>query len=225
MQIAQESLEFLSQLGGVIASALLVEATLLQQLASYPHATLLVAVVALLATLSLLLGQSLLLFVNRIARQRFVATLLLNGLFYLAGLVTWGGTIWLVGSVLLPERVALLHLTRLMLLSTAPLILGVLILVPYAGPAIARVLHVWSLFIVLRVLSFEYGTSLLTTLLLIGGGWLLMWLFTNTAGRPLIRLRHALLMHVAGSPLTLTSGDLLERYGAPDLGALPERVL
>lgn len=224
MRIAQDSIGFLSQLGSVIAAALKVEATLLQQVADSPHAALLVAVVALLATCSLLLGQSLLLFVNRIARRRFVATLLLNGLFYLAGLVAWGGTIWFVGELLLPQNISLTQLTYIMLLSTAPLILGVLILMPYAGPAIARLLHVWSLFIVLRVLSFEYGTSLATTLLLVGGGWLLMWLLSNTAGRPLIRIRHALLMHVAGSSLTMTSGDLLERYGASDISILPEKV-
>src|SRR6187397_3344124 len=55
--------------------------------------------IAFLGGVSLMLGQSVVLFANRVSRRRFAACLAVAGLVYVAGLAVWGVSIWLSARI------------------------------------------------------------------------------------------------------------------------------
>ena len=59
-----------------------------------------VAGIVFLAGASTLLGQSAVLFINRVRRSRFVISLITNGIIFIISYVVWGVTVWLIGRVL-----------------------------------------------------------------------------------------------------------------------------
>lgn len=203
-------LEFLSLLGEVIWRAWVLDPALLQAAETAPagRASWLIASVALLAGASQLLGQSVVLFLNRVSPARFLLSLLLYGLVFGISLLVWALTTWLVGLAF--GRMEPLWLVgRMVLLGSAPYILGALVLVPYAGPVIGRVIAVWSFVVTLGMLQFTYQTTLLRALLLVDAGWLLMVVLIATIGRPIVALRNWLFHRVVGSSLDANTKDIL----------------
>jgi hypothetical protein len=174
--------------------------------------------VAVLAGASTLLGQSVMLFVNRVRPTRFAASLLLNGVLYTLSLVGWGASIWLVGTALTGQDVTLGAALRVACLSAAPLVFGFLVLIPYVGLAVDRVLHVWSFLITLVLVERGFQLELLPAVVCTGLGWLLLQLLTHTIGRPLVALRTRLWHRVTGSPLDARVQDILVEFGSEDVG-------
>ena len=102
----------------------------------HPEGAAIIRGIVFLAGMSMLLGQSLMLFVNRVRRGRFLLSLVINGLVFLITYAVWGIFVafiaWLMFDVNIVELVIILFLVGL---STAPLVFGFLILIPYMGPA------------------------------------------------------------------------------------------
>ena len=83
----------------LIGSALALDRNALAVAATAPGALTAAIWIAFLGGVSLMLGQSVVLFANRVSRRRFAACLVIAGLVYVLGLVIWGITIWLSASV------------------------------------------------------------------------------------------------------------------------------
>lgn len=149
----------------------------------------LMLVLAILCGASLLLGQSVILFLNRVPPRRFGLSLLVGGLNFAINLIGWALVTWLAGLLLFDENVTVQKVLRLVALSSAPLIFGFLVLIPYAGMFIGRLLSVWSLLIMVEFVAAIYHSGFWAALLCVTLGWLLMQFFSATVGRPLIRLR------------------------------------
>jgi hypothetical protein len=96
-----------------------------------------------------MLGQSAVLFVNRLSPSRFALSVVVNAAIFVVGLVIWAAAIWLSARVVLESAASLASVARSVGLGCAPFLFGILIFLPYAGPLIARILYVWSLLIVL----------------------------------------------------------------------------
>ena len=203
---------YLSALWQVLWAALSLQPAVLQAVESAPQSRSLVAGIVFLAGASMLLGQSAALFVNRVKPGRFVATLGLNGFIYIISWIVWAVTLWLVARTLLGVDVALGTAIRLICLSTAPLVFGCFILIPYLGTFIGRVLAVWSLLITLGALRYTFTLDFWPALMGVGVGWLLMWLVSNTIGRPFMALRNRVWHRVAGSPLDASAADILTTF-------------
>lgn len=170
--------------------------------------------IAILGGVSQLLGQSVILFVNRVRPGRFAVSLLLNGLTYLIGLMVWGLTIWTVGGLVFGLREPLATVMRMVSLGAAPFVFGFLVLIPYAGAFIGRLLGVWSLLIVLAATNFTYGFTFWQGVAVVGGGWLLMLLLSNSIGKPVVALRNALFKRVVGTELDATTRDILTAFAS-----------
>ena len=92
---------------------------------------------------STLLGQSVVLFLNRVRKGRFFFSLVVNGLLYLLQFTVWGIVIYVVALFLFEKTPTRSDVLLLIGLSTAPYVLGFLALIPYMGPFIGKLLSVW----------------------------------------------------------------------------------
>jgi hypothetical protein len=168
-----------------------------------------ILVIAMLGGASLLLGQSAILFVNRVKPSRFALSLVLNGVIFTAGLVIWALAIWLTGSLMFAEEPRLGDVLRMVGLGAAPYVFGFLILIPYAGDFIEKVLSAWSFIIVLAGIAYLYHIEYWSALLCVGIGWVLVNVLTRLIGRPIIALRDAIWKRVTGSEMDARVSDVL----------------
>lgn len=187
--------------------------------AAYLHASAgtLVGVV-LLAALSEALGQSAVLFVNRVPPRRFLAAL---GSATAVSLLT--ALLWMAGVTLLVRTVlphqgdpGFAEVARLVALAYVPRLLGVLVFTPYLGQAIGFLTSIWSLLLAAVGLRVLFGMRPGHAALAVGLSWLVMEALRRGFGHPLVALNRALTRRLAGSDLTLDA-DALYRVMRPEL--------
>jgi hypothetical protein len=154
--------------------------------------------IALTGGVSLTLGQSVVLFVNRLTPRRFALSVMVNAAIFVVGLVLWAAAIWLSARVVLDTTAPLATVVRSVGLGCAPFLFGILIFLPYVGPLVARILYVWSLLIVLTSVRSVLDAGFLQALICVGVGWLLLLVAGNTVGRPVVRARDRFQRRPAG---------------------------
>lgn len=213
-EFINDILRFIGALWAVVRLSLRFSPELLQAVETYRQSGWLILAVALLAGASQLLGQSVVLFINRVKPGRFVFTLILNGVLFALSLIVWATTIWLVGLWLFEVDRTWGTVVRLVSLGSAPYIFGFFILIPYLGPFVAKVLTVWSFLIVLAATAFTFEVGLLSGIVCVGLGWLLMVLLTNTIGRPVVAARNWIWHRITGSALDATAQDILLHFAS-----------
>lgn len=195
-----------------IVNALWLNPQVLNIVDQTPESGWVVAGIVFLAGASTLLGESAVLFINRVRRGRFVVSLITNGLIFLISYFVWGLTVYLVGRFLFDVNPSLSSFVRMVGLSTAPFVFGFLILIPWMGPFIAQVLNVWSLVILIVIVEYEFQIGFWPAVLCVGLGWLASLALTNTIGRPVVALRNKVFQMVTGSQLDSTAEDLLLNF-------------
>lgn len=212
MQMIQDFFTYIDQLFQVISHALRMDPRLYEIVSTNRNSTWLVLGVVFLAGASTLLGQSVVLFVNRVRRGRFIMSLVLNGIIYIVSYFVWGVTIALIGLLIFPTELNGWSVVRMVGLSTAPLIFGFFILIPWMGPFIGKILNIWGFLILVTVVEFGFQVGLWRALIVVGIGWLLMTLLTNLIGKPVIALRNRVWHMVAGTTLDADTQDLLLQF-------------
>ena len=209
----QAILEYFALVFEAIGYALWLDPRVYAEVILHPEGVAIIRGIVFLAGMSMLLGQSLILFVNRVRRGRFFFSLLINGIVFLITYAVWGLFVafiaWLMFDVTPAGLVIVVFLVGL---STAPLVFGFLILIPYMGPAIGKVLSVWQLLIMTTAVQFTFSVGFIQAALCVGLSWLLMLLVSNTIGVPVVKLRNAIYRKVTGSDLDATTQDILLEY-------------
>lgn len=157
-----------------------------------------VVTVAFIAGVSLLLGQSVVLFLNRVTRIRFVFSLALNGALYVVNLIIWSTVIWGIGRLAFDVQQPIGIAMMAVLLGSAPFVFGFFILVPYLGLIFSRVLYAWSLLVTLVMVESAFEIGWLRTAVCVGLGWLVLLLIDRTVGRPIVTVRDRVLMKLTG---------------------------
>lgn len=207
----------------VIINALGFNPRVLEVVETYPNSFWVTLGVAVLGGISLLLGQSIILFINRVRPVRFMISLLLNGVLYTLGLVVWAASIWLVGGILLYDiQIDFSTALRIMFVTAAPMTLGFLVLMPYLGTPISKVLYAWSFLLTLGVVRYQYDVGLTGSLVIVGLGWLLMLVLTFTVGRPVVYARNVVWRRIVGSPMDATPEDIMLSYSQRPSGSTGE---
>lgn len=168
--------------------------------------------VAALAGTSTLLGDSVVLFLNRVRGWRFWISMLLNAVGFVLLYALQAFVIAIVGPLVVGVTPGLAAVTRGVMLSTAPMIFGFLVLIPYLGPAIARLLQVWGLLVLWLVVDVLFQTDLWTALLITAIGWGVMQLLSWSLSRPVSWLGDRIWRLVTGSPSMMTGRDLLSGH-------------
>src|ERR1700759_4451458 len=88
-------------------------------------------ILLVLAGASLTLGQSVVLFLNRVSAPRFALALVLGGLELVLEALIWISSVWVVVGLLGVSRPHLVETLDVMGLAYAPFLFGVLMFLPY----------------------------------------------------------------------------------------------
>lgn len=166
------------------------------------------ALIVLLAGLSEALGQSIVLFLNRVRPPRFILALSITTFSNIVGYVLWTMTIWSVGSLLTQEPQPWRAVAVVVGLAYAPQIFAFFELTPYLGNLIWGVLSLWSMIAIVFALNYGLSMEPWQALLVSSLGWILMQTLRRTVGRPILHLRALLQRRAAGVPLTVSEADV-----------------
>jgi hypothetical protein len=160
-------------------------------------------VVLILAAISETLGQCVVL---------FVTSVLLSSVIVASGAFNWMFMSWSLATWIFGARTSLIEVMRVVCLAYAPLLLSFLVLLPYMGPFIRRLLYAWSflasVIAVSSITHLEYWVAFFCTLL----GWVIIEMLQRTLGRPIVGLNHWLRRVTAGVPLSVRASDLLKIF-------------
>lgn len=216
-------LEFLWNLIRGIGAALRLDPRAFEVVQNSPDSRWIILLIAILGGASLLVGQSVILFVNRVRPARFLVSLLVNGLVFAISLLVWALAIWLTSRLLFPNNIPFGTVARMVGLGAAPYVLGFLVLIPYMGDFIGRVLAVWSFLIVLAALTYVAQGAFWAVLVCTGIGWLLVTVMSLTIGKPIVALRNRLFRAVTGTDLDASVADILASYATEEPPSDPNR--
>jgi len=192
----------------LIGSALSLDRSALDAAATSPGALTAALWIAFLGGVSLMLGQSVVLFANRVSRRRFAACLAVAGLVYVAGLAVWGVSIWLSARIF-GLNIPTGAITFAVCVGQAPLLFGFFCLIPYLGTSLQRVLAVYSLLVVVAALSAVLEVKLWQAALLAAVGWTLQAGLSRALSRPLAGVRTWLWRASTGRPTPIMRQDAL----------------
>jgi hypothetical protein len=176
----------------VIGMALQFEPDLPKATLAHSHPGLLALAIAVLAGMSQLVGDSVVLFVNRVRPARFVAALGLNGLLFALSLAAEGVVIWLTARYVFGAGGDLWMGILIAFLGSAPLIFGFFTMAATLGPPVGRLLRVWSLLITLLAARDGFGLTLWQALACIAAAESLVWLINVPFGQTLGPVNDAL---------------------------------
>lgn len=198
--------------------ALRLEPTLYVQLQHHALGIVYAALIVLLAVCSESLGQSIVLFLNRVRPRRFVLALSITTASNIVGYFLWTLTIWSVGSLLTQTHQSWRAVAVVVGLAYAPQIFAFFELTPYLGNLIWGVLSLWSMIAIVVALHFGLGMATWQALLVSALGWIVMQALRRTVGRPILHLRTNLQRRAAGVPLTVKKNDVagLRRHPVRD---------
>ncbi|WP_411819883.1 hypothetical protein ABFZ85_14605 [Hyphococcus formosus] len=175
--------------------------------------------IAFLAGVSEMTGQSVILVINRIPLYRFLASLAFTGVTYIVTAIIWALATIIVAPLtqigtLAPSEIA--AAIGIIALSFSPRLFAFLSLAPYFGVALANFLEAWAMALVVFGLHVALDMPVGAALFCGSIGWLLSYGLRTYLGhllaRPLGRLR------------VLISGSALDRTPAKILDDLAKRI-
>jgi hypothetical protein len=182
----------------VLGYTLRLEPGVFQAMQLSPDGLKLALFTVLLAGFSSQLGQSVILFVNRIRPPRFFFALLVGMSFYLLNVFIWALGCWLLGLSLFGREVGFVQVLTVIGLAQAPQLLAFFMFVPFFGVGLGWLLSLWSLLATLTGLQTVLDVSIGLALFPAGGSWLVLQLFQRTVGQPLTLLAQRVRSRVAG---------------------------
>ena len=181
-----------------------------QTIVNLPDGILLALLVVVLAGLSLSVGQSIILFINRIKPARFLFSLLLNAILFTFGFLFLVFSTWLICLLPWSVNVPLFTLIKVFGLSYAPLLFSFLGALPYVGVPILNILSVWRLLAMVVGFSAVAGVSETIALTYVAFGWVVLQLLEGTIGQPIAKLGKKIADRVAGVELATDYQEIQE---------------
>lgn len=187
-----------------------------------PGAGRLAATVLVLAGLSEAVGESVVLFVNRVTPKHFVRSLVISAVIFAITYLFLAASIWAVARLFFVPGVQFSQITTVVALAQAPRLFGFLVFLPYFGLAISILLWIWSL------LATTFGVAELHNLgawqaaAVVALGSLLLLTLQRTVGRPLLALARIARRRAAGVNLVTDRRQLMALIDSgPDEGLRP----
>ncbi|MGB3669429.1 MAG: hypothetical protein WA783_17790 [Phormidesmis sp.] len=185
----------------LVKGAMALHSPIFQSLQNQPHSLLAALTIVFIAGIAQSLNQIVVLFVNQVRPLRFVLSLLISALFFVVGYGFWALSIWVILQTFFDSYLPLGSVIRTLGFSYAPLMLSVLVIMPYFGGAVFVVLSIWTL------LAVVVGIGAITTLSLWQSfesaalGWIVIQLLQKTVGQPIASLGQWITNWVAGEEL------------------------
>jgi hypothetical protein len=175
-------------------------------------------IMLLLAGASLTLGQSVVLFLNRVSRGRFAFALVLGGFELVLEALLWITSVWVVVGLLGVSRPHLVETLDVIGLAYAPFLFGVLIFLPYVGLPIAWLLRLWVLLAAIVGTSAAFDISPERAALAVAGGFLGRWLLLRVFDRAVKAADLWYMRASTGRAMPIQSSEALLSHGPDDHG-------
>ncbi len=202
---------FFQVLWYLIREELTLNSEVYTQLAQSSHGGTIALVIVLAAGLSQAVGNSFILFINRVKPLRFVLCLGVAAVLFIFTYIFWAGSVWFVGeSILRNDELQLVSIMRWVALSYVPQLFGFLVALPYFGTPISVLLAIWSLLILVAGLQTISSLTGWEVFACTGLGWVVWQIGQRTAGRPLIEIGRWLENLFAGTNLASDRQSLAE---------------
>lgn len=169
--------------------------------------------IAFLAGVSEMTGQSAILIYNRTPLYRFIASLAYTGLSYIATALIWGLSAICVSITTGTGMLSWFEITSVMAilcLAFAPRLLGVLTITPHIGPGIANILEAWALVLAIFGMHVALDLSIFVATIVGLVGWLVSVAMRTILGRVLRRPLAAMRIAVTGSTLEKSPQQILD---------------
>lgn len=178
----------LSSIGGwltavyhIIVGIIKFDPAMYQAVVAHPSASSLALAVLLVVGLSISIGQSVVLFVNRVERRRFALSFTLTAITFALGVFMLTFSVWLTVVVLFDARPGFEEVLIVVGLSFAPFIFGLFIIIPYLGHVLEYGLRIWALMAALVGVFTIFDISLFAALFSGVLGWMLFEIVSNIA--------------------------------------------
>lgn len=176
---------------------------------------------AVIAGLSEVVGQSIVLFVNRVPLYRVTISLVLTALLFPLMAVVWTASALVFARIADPaldmaQWASIGDIAGVVALAFAPRLFGVLSIAPYIGPGIGRVLDLWVMALVIFGLQTALDAPLAAAATAGALGWLAQYLLRRLLGRALRRPLRWLRIAVTGSPLDKSPQALIDELLHPE---------
>jgi hypothetical protein len=185
----------------LVKGAIALDPQAFKAMTTLPNADEIAIQVLLLAGLSQAIGQSIILFVNRVKPLRFVLSLVISAILFVFSYGFWIWSTWLVGRVLFRQSLDYEVVYHTIGLATTPQLFSFLVAMPYFGVPIQVLLSLWTL--LAFVLGFNTATGFgpwqaFSCSVL---GWLVWQILQRTIGKPIATLGSWLSNTAAGTHL------------------------
>jgi hypothetical protein len=158
----------------VIGGLLRFDETAIEAIYAFEGGKWIALAILILGGISLAIGQSVVLFANRVRRRRFILSITVSGFVFLLWVLLWAGSTWLLILITPGQEMTYTDILLGAAISMAPLLLGFLVLLPYIGNPIFQLLRIWILLTYLVVISTITDASYLGALAWAALGWLLI---------------------------------------------------
>jgi hypothetical protein len=214
----------LPTLGQAIRQAMLFDVDIYIAVRQSPRGIWLALAVVALAGISESVGQSLVLFINKVRPRRFIPAVLISLISYIAGYLLWTASVYIVGRYGFGKPVTWLPTAAVVGMAYAPQVLAFFELTPFFGNPFGILLTLWSMVAVVIAVQTALGLTLGQSVLAAGLGWLLLQLVRRTVGIPVYSLGRWLRRKAIGAQLQYAPKDLpqLRRRSAKLLNAPQE---
>ncbi|MEO6836651.1 MAG: CAAX protease [Candidatus Tumulicola sp.] len=154
--------------------------------------------IVLAAGLSEALGQSIVLFANRVKPVRFVFSLLVDSLLFTFGYGFLVLSTWAVCRLPGTPHIPFWELALVFAMSYAPMLFAFLGALPYLGSGVVRVLRVWHFLAMVVGIAAVGRVDVFAAATYVWLGWLVMVLAQRSFGKPIVDIGTRLLDAVAG---------------------------
>ena len=177
-----------------------------------PNGWKLALAILLIASLSYTLGQSVVLFANRVNRRHFIFALVISALSLVISVLFWAGSIWLSAVILFDVRQPFEQILSAVAISFAPLLFGFLILIPYLGNIIFVVLRIWVFLAIIVGVTVSFQFSFWEALLCSILGWAVLELLTRIPFLQIKRFSNWLWRLSTGTEKQLETGEIVTQF-------------
>lgn len=187
-----------------------------------PGAGRLAVIVVVLAGLSESVGESVVLFANRVKPKHFVRSLFISAFIFAFTYFFLAASIWAVARLFFVPDASFRQIATVVALAQAPRLFGFLVFLPYFGLATSVLLWIWGLLAttvgVVELLALTAWQAAAVVAL----GSLLLLTMQRTIGRPLLALARIARRRAAGVDLITDRRKLRELIDSgPDEGLRP----
>lgn len=190
----------------LVGGALRLDPAAFQAVQQNTDTTLMMIILLFLAGISMTLGQCVVLLANKVKPVRFIASLIFSGIIFIITILIWAAVYKMLDFLLKGSSTSFLQMLRVISLALAPYILGIFILLPYAGSFLEHVFDIWAFLALAVAIAVTLHFSALQALLFALLAWLIIQTLKFTIGRPVIALQRWLMRHVANIPIFSEKG-------------------